>query len=191
MIDLKANTILMSSSILSAFTSFVFFAVYYFYGMFTASITLSVLSAIQLLAVSLGVAHVNRFEKINLIAVSVFGLLTWWFHNERYLQWKVSIIHLGLAGALIAYRRYTGHTVFSQLLAAQNMVAPDEIALTVDRAFAGFFMLVSIINIFVFMCFSLDSWVYFKSLLFVFNAIFFVMVTVFAGRHIKPLQHAK
>ena len=169
----------------NAASSLLFFVIYYFYDLYLASLTLSAMSAIQLLIIFVYNHSASNFEKANLAAVAGFGLLTWWFHDARYIQWKVTIIHALLAVALLAYRSIYQSPFFTMLLASQNLDLPKAIANKVDLAMASFLFFVAGLNLFVFQNFSMDTWVYFKSSLIFINLAFIVALSSLVHKHIQ------
>lgn len=165
----------MNSQSLQTLSALVFIAFYMLTDLYTASIALCLCSLTQL-ALSFLYDGSSRIERYNLIAIAGFSFMTWWFQDQRYIQWKVSIMHLFMAAAIHAYRCITSRPAVQSLLSQQKISVATSIAKTIDDAFIFFFTSVALANAFVLTYCSLNTWVVFKGSLLVINLIFIALL---------------
>ncbi|XQW86609.1 septation protein A [Thalassotalea piscium] len=139
----------------------VFFIFYKFADIYWATGSLIVTSAIQ---ISYYLIQKKPIPKRNLIffgLILVFGGLTIFFHDDAFLKWKVTIINALFAIALIV-----SHFVFKKNLIKQMMseglTLPEAIWTKLNIAWALFFLVCSVLNIYIAYNFPLETWVNFK-----------------------------
>ncbi len=92
----------------------------------------------------------------------IFCTLTLLLRDERFLQWKVSVINLLLSGVF-----FVGH--FWQKTPAEHMLGahlplPAHIWRRLNIAWASFFMFIALLNTALIYTLTFDHWVLFKSI---------------------------
>ena len=85
-----------------------FFITYKMFGVREAAIVLVIATIIQMVVLKLKYGMIEKQQKIMAIAVVFFGLLTAYFNEIKYLQWKVTI------GCTIPIQYATGEKVIRQ-----------------------------------------------------------------------------
>ncbi|MDU5696292.1 MAG: septation protein IspZ [Haemophilus parainfluenzae] len=70
-----------------------FFITYKMFGVRDAAIVLVIATIVQMIVLKLKYGVIEKQQKIMAIAVVFFGLLTAYFNEIKYLQWKVTIIN--------------------------------------------------------------------------------------------------
>ena len=89
-------------------------------------------------------------------------MLTAYFNEIKYLQWKVTIINalfaIVLLVALIPIQYATG-----EKLLGKEIQLPDNVWNKLNLGWAGFFILCMLVNIYISQNMSEDAWVDFKS----------------------------
>lgn len=138
----------------------VFFALYKLYNIEIATIGLIIASIIQISLLKLIYKKVSKQELITVAIILIFGTVTLLLHNPLYLQWKVTVIQFIFAAALII-SDLMGKNLVKKLMDQQIQVA-DNIWKKVNYAWAAFFVLVGLINIYIVYNMSMDFWVNFK-----------------------------
>lgn len=140
----------------------VFFTVYKMVGIQEAAIALVIATVLQMLALKLIYKKIEKQQKIMGIAVVFFGLLTAYFNDVRYLQWKVTIVYGIFALALLISQYGFKKPLIKQLL-GKEISLPEKVWDKLNLGWAGFFILCLILNIYISQYFSEEIWVDFKS----------------------------
>ena len=112
----------------------VFFAFYKIYDIYAATAALIVATAIVLIYSWVRFRKVEKMALITFVLVVVFGGLTLFFHNDEFIKWKVTVIYALFAG------------VWSKL----------------NLAWAVFFILCGLANIYIAFWLPQNIWVNFK-----------------------------
>jgi len=122
---------------------------------------------------------------VSLVLIVVFGGATLFLHDETFIKWKPTVLYwlfalsLGLAPMLFERN-------LIRLMMEKNVTLPDPIWTRLNLAWAGFFTVMGVVNLWVAMNYSTDAWVNFK----MFGSLgmmllFIIGQTVYLSRHIK------
>ena len=144
-------------------TSVVFFASYYFYDIYVASLAIGVLSLVQLVVGQLSQIKPTSFENFSLGMLVLFGISTWYFRNPLFIQWKVTILHALIGVFILLYLTIQKESLFAGVLRSQNVVLPKHVGFKADQLLAVFMLSISITNYYIFTFCSEYTWVLFKS----------------------------
>ena len=139
----------------------VFFAVYKFYDIYTATGALVVVTGLQLLYSWVRYRKVEKMQLFTFLLVGFFGGLTVFFHDDTFIKWKVTVINALFALALLISRYGFGKNLIKQML-AKELQAPDRIWDNVNLGWVGFFALCGLLNLYVAFNLSQEMWVNFK-----------------------------
>jgi intracellular septation protein len=121
---------------------------------------------------------------VSLGIIVVFGGATLVLHDEVFIKWKPTILYWMFSGtlavALLAFRK----NLIRALLEPQNLLLPDQAWGKLNWAWAGFFLFMGLLNLYVAFNYSTDTWVNFK----LFGAtgllmIFVILQAPFLARH--------
>ncbi len=154
-------------------------------AVFFATLVAIIASVVQIAWVWLKHRKVENMLWISLILIVVFGGATLFLHDEAFIKWKPTVLYwlfaltLGLAPLLFERN-------LIRLMMEKQVSLPDEIWARLNLAWAGFFALMGVANLWVAMTFSTDTWVNFK--LFGSLALMLVFIvgqTLYLSRHIK------
>jgi intracellular septation protein len=122
---------------------------------------------------------------VSLIIISVFGGATIYFHNETFIKWKPTVLYWCFGAALLV----------SQLLLSKNLIRlmmekqvslPDAVWQRLSVAWAAFFGVMGLVNLYVAYNFSTAAWVNFK--LFGFTGLMFAFIiaqSLFLSKYMK------
>ncbi len=93
--------------------------------------------------------------------VAVFGALTFWFHDETFIQVKVTLINAMFGVALLAGVMFGRSYV--KLLLESAITMTDEAWRTLSLRWGLFFIAMALLNEVLRHALSWDNWVYFKA----------------------------
>jgi intracellular septation protein len=116
--------------------------------------------------ITLGISYylIRRFPVMPLVTaaiVMVFGALTLWLQNDTFIKLKPTIIYVMFAALLFAGLA-TGRPLFKMVLdGAFHMKEEGWKKLTINWAL--FFLVMAVVNEFVWRTFTTDQWVAFKT----------------------------
>jgi intracellular septation protein len=138
-----------------------FFVAYKVAGIFVAT---GVIIAAVLIQVALQWILHRKVSSMALISaglVLVFGGLTLWIHDEAFIKWKVTVVNwLFAAGFLIT--QFVGEKPMIQRILDASVTLERPLWLRLNSIWAGFFLLLGAINLYVMFNFSTDVWAKFK-----------------------------
>ena len=137
----------------------VFFAFYKLYDIYAGTLALIVATAVVLIYSWVRYRKVEKMALITFLMVAVFGGLTLFFHNDEFIKWKVTVIYGLFAGALLIRGR-------------------------LNIAWALFFILCGLANIYIAFWLPQNIWVNFKVFgLTALTLIFTLLSGVYIYRH--------
>jgi intracellular septation protein len=138
----------------------IFFAVYKFADIYTATGVLIAATAVQLMVTYLLYKQVEKMHLITFAMVTVFGSLTLFFHDDAFIKWKVTIVY-GLFAVGLGVSQLMGKSALKSML-GKEMVVQDKIWAQVTWYWVSFFIICGIVNIYVAFSLPLETWVNFK-----------------------------
>ncbi|WP_434940496.1 septation protein A [Shewanella sp. HL-SH8] len=138
----------------------IFFAVYKFADIYTATGVLIAATAVQLMVTYLLYKQVEKMHLITFAMVTVFGSLTLFFHDDAFIKWKVTIVY-GLFAVGLGVSQLMGKSALKSML-GKEMVVQDKIWAQVTWYWVSFFIICGIVNIYVAFSLPLEIWVNFK-----------------------------
>jgi len=104
---------------------------------------------------------ISPMQIITVILVTVFGGLTVWFNDDRFIKMKPTIIYL-LFGGILAFGLIRGQS-YLRLVMQEMLPLRDEGWMMLTRRFALFFFGLALLNEAIWRSFSTEVWVYFKT----------------------------
>jgi intracellular septation protein len=110
---------------------------------------------------------------LSLGIISVFGGATIYFHNETFIKWKPTVLYWCFGVALIFSQTVLKRNMIQTMLAEQ-LELPQFVWQRLNMAWATFFIVLGVINLYVAFNFSTANWVNFK--LFGFTGLMIVFV---------------
>ena len=103
-----------------------FFITYKMFGVREAAIVLVIATIIQMVVLKLKYGMIEKQQKIMAIAVIFFGLLTAYFNEIKYLQWKVTIIN-ALFAIVLLVAQFQFNTPLVKKLLGKEIQLPDNV----------------------------------------------------------------
>lgn len=166
----------------------VFFAVYKFYDIYTATAALMVVTVLQIAITWFTLRKLEKMHLITLGMVLVFGGFTLFFHDDAFIKWKVTVINLLFSAALLVSQFVLKKPLIKQML-GKEMQLPDAIWSRVNLAWAGFFAVAAATNTYIAFNLPQEVWVNFKVFGLLGMTLLFTVATVFyLYRHLPAEQ---
>ena len=166
----------------------VFFAVYKFYDIYTATAALMVVTVLQIAITWFTLRKLEKMHLITLAMVLVFGGFTLFFHDDAVIKWKVTVINLLFSAALLVSQFVLKKPLIKQML-GKEMQLPDAIWSRVNLAWAGFFAVAAATNTYIAFHLPQEVWVNFKVFGLLGMTLLFTVATVFyLYRHLPAEQ---
>jgi len=129
---------------------------------------------------------VEKVHIVNLIAFTVFGGATLLFHDESFVQWKVTIVNALFALAMLFSQWFMQKNLLQHMLGEQ-LVLPKPVWTKLAYSWAAFFGFIAVLNLWIASRFDLDTWVAFKlGGILGLTLIMVIAQAVYLARHIKP-----
>lgn len=98
---------------------------------------------------------------ISLVLVVVLGGLTVWFKSETFIKWKPTGLYW-LMGAAFLLAQLVWKKCLLKMMMGEQLSLPEPVWRNLSWAWAGFFALMGVLNLWVAYSFSTDTWVNFK-----------------------------
>ncbi|QOL24768.1 septation protein A [Thalassotalea sp. LPB0316] len=139
----------------------VFLIVYKFQDIYWATGALIIASAIQLLFYIVKKQPIPKQTLVFFVLILAFGGLTIALQDDAFIKWKVTIINLFFASALvIGY--YAFNKIILKTFLGEAIELPDKVWLKLTWSWASFFTLCAVLNWYIAFHYSQETWVNFK-----------------------------
>lgn len=143
------------------FPVILFFLTFKLLGIYAATAAAIVATLAQIGWVKFRHGKVDNMLIASGVIVFVFGGATLLLHDETFIKWKPTVLYwlfaLVLFGAEVFWRK---NLIRSMM--AQQIQMPDAIWRTLNHAWAGFFAILGVANLYVAFNYSTEIWVDFK-----------------------------
>ena len=143
------------------FPVILFFAVFKFAGVFAATATAIVATFVQVGWVKYRHGKVDTMLWVSLGIITVFGGATLLLHDETFIKWKPTVLYWFFSAALLFAPILFKKNLMRALL-EEKINLPDPVWGKVNLAWAAFFAVLGLVNLYVAFTFSTDTWVNFK-----------------------------
>lgn len=161
----------------------IFFAFYKLYDIYAATGALIVATAAVLLFSWFAYRKVEKVALVTFIIVAVFGGLTLFFHNDEFIKWKVTVIYGLFAAALLISQWMMGKPLIQRLL-EKELKLSSQVWSRLNLAWALFFILCGLANIYIAFWLPQNIWVNFKVFgLTILTLLFTLLSGVYIYRH--------
>ncbi len=143
------------------FPILLFFAVYKIYDIYTATAVLIAACVVQVTGFWLKNRRFETAHIVTLTLVLVFGGATLLLHDEMFIKWKLTVLYWLFAAACIG-SQFIGSKCLIERMMGSQFALPSEIWIRLNMAWATFFMIIGVLNLYVVYNFDTDTWVNFK-----------------------------
>jgi intracellular septation protein len=143
------------------FPVILFFGVFKFAGVFAATATAIVATFAQVAWVKFRHGKVDTMLWVSLGIITVFGGATLILHDETFIKWKPTVLYWFFSSALVLSPVLLKKNLMRALL-QEKLTLPDPVWNNLNLAWAGFFAVLGVVNLYVAFNYSIDAWVNFK-----------------------------
>ena len=128
--------------------------------------------------------RLQTLHKVTLVLVLVFGALTLFLHDERFIKWKPTVLYASMA-VVLAAALWVWKRNFLQALLGSQLKLPDAVWSRLTVAWVLYFLFMAGINAWVAAYFSTEDWVNFKLWGYIFPVVFIVGQGLYIARYLK------
>ena len=140
-----------------------FFAVYWFSDIYVATVAAIVATFGQVAWLRLRGRRVEPMLWVSLALIVVFGGLTLFLQDKRFIMWKPTVLYWCFAAALtISATAFRKNLIRAML--SKELHVPDPVWAGLNWSWVGFFLVMGCLNLYVAFNFEEATWVQFKLL---------------------------
>jgi intracellular septation protein len=147
------------------FPIILFFIAFKFGDIYTATIVAMVATIGQILWVYYRHRKIDAMQWISLVMILVFGSLTIFLHDKTFIQLKPTALYWLFSGALFVSAQFFNKNWIQVLMGKQVSLKPESSSSVWHRlnlAWAAFFFLMGVLNLYIAFEYSEETWVNFK-----------------------------
>ena len=138
-----------------------FFTAYKLYDMYVATGVIIVASVLQVGVHWLRTRSVNKMHVISAVLIIVFGGITLYLQNSLYIQWKPTVLYWLFAVVAFGSEHFGKRPIIQRMM--NHAVEMDAVSCRhLNRMWAGFFLIMGIVNLYVVYNYDENTWVNFK-----------------------------
>jgi intracellular septation protein len=161
-----------------------FFGTYKLYNIYAGTAVLMAATVVQTGVLYAIDRKVTAMQKITLAMILVFGALTLWLQDERFIKWKPTILYAAIAIALTV-AVWAFKKSFLKLMLGAQLELPDRVWMRLNVAWIIYCIFMAVVNGYVAAYFSTEAWVNFKLWGYVFPVAFLVAQGFYIAPHLK------
>lgn len=167
------------------FPVILFFVVFKILGIYAATATAIIATLLQIAWVKYRHGKVDGMLIASGVIIVVFGGATLLLHNELFIKWKPTVLYWLFAIVLFASDVFWNKNLIRAVMDKQ-LALPDPVWRKLNHAWAGFFAVLGLLNLYVAFNFATETWVNFK----LFGTmglmlVFVVLQSLFLGKYMK------
>ena len=161
-----------------------FVAAYKMADIYTATAVLMAATVVQTGIIYAMDRKLQTLHKVTLVLVLVFGALTLFLQDERFIKWKPTVLYASMAVVLGA-ALWIWKKNFLQMLLGSQLSLPEGVWARLTVAWIGYFLFMAGINAWVAAYYSTEDWVNFKLWGYAFPLLFIVGQGLYVARYLK------
>ncbi|HQR50404.1 MAG TPA: septation protein A [Methylophilaceae bacterium] len=170
------------------FPIILFFVVFKSVGIFAATATAIAATLAQIGWVKYRHGKVDGMLIASGVIIVVFGGATLLLHDETFIKWKPTVLYWLFAVVLFSAELFWNKNLIRSVM-EQQISLPQAVWRTLNHAWAAFFAVLGLLNLYIAFNFATDTWVNFK--LFGTTAlmlVFVVMQSLLLGKYVKDQE---
>jgi intracellular septation protein len=170
------------------FPVILFFAAFKLFGIYAATGAAIVATLAQIGWVKYKHGKVDGMLIASGAIIVVFGGATLLLHDETFIKWKPTVLYWMFAVVLFAAELFWHKNLIKAMMDKQ-LELPATVWRTLNHAWAGFFTVMGLLNLYVAFNFATETWVNFK----LFGTmglmvVFVVLQSLFLGKYLKESE---
>lgn len=170
--------------LLDFFPIAIFVVAYKLGDIYTATAALMAATVVQTALLYKLDGKLATVQKATLGLILVFGALTLVLHDQRFIQWKPTVLYGALAAilaiALLVFKRNLLH-----LMLGAQLQLPTKVWYNLALIWAIYFAAMGALNAFVAIYFTLDQWVDFKLWGYIFPVVFILGQGLYIAKYLR------
>ncbi|MFZ6725641.1 septation protein A [Undibacterium sp. MH2W] len=142
-------------------------------------------SIVQISSLLIRRKKVDAMLWISFIIIMVFGGATIYFHSDTFIKWKPTVLYWCYCGAFVLAQFVFKKNLIRTVMEAQVKL-PEQVWSNLSLAWAGYFFVMGLLNIYVAFQFSTDTWANFKLISMVgITPAFIVVQSLFLSKYME------
>lgn len=147
--------------LLDFFPIILFFIAFKLWGIYAATAVAIVATVLQIAYFRYHHGKVEPMQWLSLAVIVLLGGATLWAQSETFIKWKPTVLYWLMGGTLLVGQLLFQKNFIKRLMGAQIQL-PDAVWRNLNWAWAGFFTVMGMLNLWVAYEFDTDTWVNFK-----------------------------
>lgn len=167
------------------FPVILFFVAFKFQGIYVATSVAIAATIVQIIWTKFRHGKVDVMLWVSFSIIAVFGGATLLLHDETFIKWKPTVLYWMFAAALLGSQAFFRKNLI-RIMMEKQITLPGEVWHKLNLSWAGFFVAMGLVNLYVVYTFSTGAWVNFK--LFGFTGLMLAFVigqSLLLSKHIK------
>ena len=161
-----------------------FFGAYKLYGIYVGTAVLMAATTAQMAIIYAIDKKLTTMHKATLALILIFGGLTLFLQDERFIKWKPTVLYTAMAIAL-AVALWVFRKNFLKMMLGSQLTLPDAVWNRLTVVWVLYFLFMAAINGYVAAYFSTDAWANFKLWGYVFPVAFIIGQGIYVARHLS------
>ena len=161
-----------------------FVAAFKLYDIYTATAVLIAATVVQTGIIYAIDRKLQTLQKVTLVLVIVFGVLTLVLQDDRFIKWKPTVLYASMAIVLGA-ALWIWKKNFLQILLGSQLTLPAAVWSRLTVIWIVYFLFMAVINGYVAAFYSTEDWVNFKLWGYAFPVIFIIGQGLYISRYIS------
>ena len=166
------------------FPILLFFGAYKLEGIYTATAVLMAATVVQTGLIYALDRKLQTLQKVTLVLVLTFGVLTLVLQDDRFIKWKPTVLYAGM-GLFLGLAQLVWRKNFLQLLLGSQLRLPAAVWNRLTLAWVLYFIFMAASNAFVAHFYSTETWMDFKLWGYVFPLLFILGQGLYVAPYLK------
>ena len=161
-----------------------FVVAYKMADIYTATAVLMAATVVQTGIIYAMDRKLQTLHKVTLVLVLVFGALTLFLQDERFIKWKPTVLYASMA-IVLAAALWVWKKNFLQILLGSQLSLPEAVWARLTVMWVAYFLFMAAINAYVAAYYSTEDWVNFKLWGYAFPVVFIVGQGLYISKYLK------
>ncbi|OGV26746.1 MAG: septation protein A [Legionellales bacterium RIFCSPHIGHO2_12_FULL_37_14] len=143
------------------FPVFLFFITYRVMGIYAATVVAMVASCLQVIIYRVQHKSYEKMHVASFFLILILGSATLFFHNPWFIKFKPTGVYWLMASVILGSQWFSAKPILQKMMES-NITLKKEIWKRINLAWAIYFTLLGLVNLYIAYNFSTDVWVNFK-----------------------------